>query len=150
MSMLRFEVVSRLPRSVSMQDLACAGKELARALALRRPSTVSLRFVSPTVMATINKQQRGKRTATDVLSFAVANEVQALTPTGVPRELGDLIVCPAYAAEEARRRGVDVREEYMRLIVHGVLHISGYDHDTHAAEERMFALQERLVSKACS
>lgn len=149
MSMLRFDVVSRLPRSVQADDLERVGKVLARVLKRRDASVVSVRCVSLAVMTKINQEQRGKRAPTDVLSFAVADEVQERTPKGQPRELGDVIICPAYAASEARRRGVDVREEFVRLLVHGVLHIVGYDHDTEAKEQRMFALQERVVSEVC-
>lgn len=150
MSMLRFELGTRLPAYVSVDDLERAGKKLAQALKLLVDSTISIRCVSLLVMAKINKEQRGKPVPTDVLSFAVAEELQTLTPKKVSRELGDLIICPVYAAREARRRGVDAREEFIRLVVHGVLHIQGYDHDTESDEQRMFALQERLVSGICS
>ena len=149
MSTLRFEVVSRLPRFVSMSDLERAGTHLARTLKLESQSTISVRCVSLAVMANINQEQRGKHVPTDVLSFAVAEELQQLTPKGTSRELGDLIICPAFAASEARRRGVDVREEFIRLVVHGVLHIVGYDHATNIDEQHMFVLQERLVVAIC-
>lgn len=150
MSMLSFDVVSRLPRFVSANDLPATAKILVKTLKLRRASVVSIRCVSPSIMAKINQAHRGKRTSTDVLSFAVADEVQRMTPKGQPCELGDVIICPTYAGTEARRRGVDVREEFLRLLVHGVLHIHGHDHDTAPKEARMFALQERVVAAICS
>jgi probable rRNA maturation factor len=150
MSMLHFELSTRLPAYVSVDDLACAGKKLAQTLKLPGDAVVSVRCVSLLVMAKINKEQRGKPVPTDVLSFAVAEEVQSLTPKKMVRELGDVIICPVYAAREARRRGVDEREEFIRLLVHGVLHIRGYDHATESEEQRMFSLQERLVSAICS
>ena len=150
MSTLHFELSTRLPVYVSADDLERVGKKLAQTLKLSGHSTISIRCVSPLVMAKINKEQRGKPVPTDVLSFAVAEELQTLTPKKVARELGDIIICPVYAAREARRRGVDVREEFLRLVVHGVLHIRGYDHATEPDEHRMFSLQERLVSAMSS
>lgn len=150
MSTLFFECRTRLPSYVSVHDLERAGKKLAQALTLPTHSSITVQCVSLSEMTRINSEQRGKPVPTDVLSFAVAEEVQLLTPKQLLRDLGDVIICPVYAAREARRRGVDVREEFIRLLVHGVLHIRGYDHGTESEEYRMFSLQERLVSSICS
>ena len=150
MSMLLcFEVVSPLPRLVSCRDLKNTAAELVHVLNLPRASSVSLRFVSAAVMTKINHTQRGRSVVTDVLSFAVADELRALTPPSERCELGDLIICSSQATAEARRRGVDAHEEHIRLIVHGVLHLNGYDHATAVQEAHMFALQERIVSLIC-
>jgi probable rRNA maturation factor len=64
--------------------------------------------------------------------------------------LGDIAVCVPYAKREAARRGMTLREELLRLIAHGVLHLSGFDHATAKEEEKMFGLQERVVDAIIS
>lgn len=145
--MLSFEVVSSLPKTLSTSDLASLAKELERIFHIRSLVTITLYFLSEASMQTLNFEQRGKNRPTDVLSFATAEQVQRLTPRGAPCEWGDIVVCPTYAAREARRRGLEPREELIRLITHGALHLRGYDHAEEEEEVKMFALQEGVVAR---
>ncbi len=77
----------------------------------------------------LNREHRGKDTPTDVLSFPV----DETGPAAGPRELGDVVICPEHT--------VDLEE----AVVHGVLHLCGYDHETDSGE--MLALQDRVVAK---
>ena len=80
---------------------------------------VGVAFVDERRIAELNAEHRGKPSATDVLSFPI--DGRALLPDGVPRQLGDLVVCPAVASAE----GTPIAT----LLVHGVLHLVGYDHE---------------------
>ena len=80
---------------------------------------VGVAFVDERRIAELNAKHRGKPSATDVLSFPI--DGRALIPEGVPRQLGDLVVCPAVASAE----GTPIAT----LLVHGVLHLVGYDHE---------------------
>ena len=118
------------------------GSEMARVLRYRRPRSIGLAWISLAEMRRLNRQYRQKDRPTDVLSF----EAEA------PEErkegyLGDLLICPPYAAAEAKRRGLHPHEELLRLVIHGTLHLAGYDHATLADEARMFALQERSLAR---
>jgi len=64
------------------------------------------------------------------------------TPAGL---LGDVVLCPAVAVEQARTAGHSTAEELLLLTVHGILHLLGYDHAEPAEEKEMFALQRRLL-----
>jgi probable rRNA maturation factor len=75
----------------------------------------------------LNREHRGLDRPTDVLSFPVDED----GPAAGPRELGDVVVCPAYTH--------DLRE----AVVHGVLHLCGYDHETDNGE--MLSLQDRVM-----
>jgi probable rRNA maturation factor len=96
---------------------------------------VGLAFVDERRIAELNAEHRGKPSATDVLSFPI--DGRALLPDGVPRQLGDLVVCPAVASAE----GTPIAT----LLVHGVLHLVGYDHEADAGA--MLARQNELLTE---
>jgi probable rRNA maturation factor len=78
------------------------------------------------------------------LSFAPAD---IALPRRVPKQWGDLIVSSDFVRRDADRRGIAFREELLRVTIHGMLHLFGYDHATRADEKRMFGLQERIVQE---
>jgi probable rRNA maturation factor len=88
---------------------------------------VAVEFVAPARIRELNRAHRRRDAATDVLSFPV----DAAQATAGPRELGDVVVCPARAG--------DLRE----AVVHGALHLAGLDHETDAGE--MLALQRDIL-----
>jgi probable rRNA maturation factor len=93
-------------------------------------------FVSRAEMARLNQLYRGKKGPTDVLSFASAEE-------GV---VGELVLCMPVIREQSRRTGLSVSGELGYMIVHGVLHLLGFDHETVSGEAEMFALQDRIYT----
>ena len=114
-------------------------KALGRRLAIKGLSSKELVvvFVSTSEMKRLNRRYRGKTYATDVLSFAAADDAS----------LGELVLCWPTIQEQAKRTGLTERGELGFMVVHGVLHLLGYDHETSAADEaEMFALQDRLYS----
>jgi len=109
---------------------------LARAceLVLPRAAGVAVCLVSDAEIARLNRTYRGKGGATDVLSFPADG-------TG-----GDIAISPAAARRNARSLGHSVPEELRVLILHGVLHLAGYDHETDQGEmeRRELRLRRRL------
>lgn len=105
-----------------------------------RRAAVSLRFVGRDRIRTMHREYKGSARTTDVLAFALPAPDGSLA--------GDVYVCPWTARRAARRHRVPLREELIRYIVHGVLHVVGYDHPE--GEERMgspmWRLQERCVA----
>ena len=89
---------------------------------------VAVELVDELRMAELNREHRGQDKPTDVLSFPVDEDGETIGP----RELGDVVICPPYVT--------DLRE----AVVHGVLHLTGMDHETDAGE--MLALQAELLS----
>jgi probable rRNA maturation factor len=94
---------------------------------------VAIEFVDAERIAQLNGDHRNKPVPTDVLSFPI-DGVAAHSPTAVPIELGDVVICPEHT--------VDVRE----AVVHGMLHLLGMDHETDHGE--MLALQRELLAGA--
>ena len=99
-----------------------------------RASEVSVLFCGDRRMAGLNYRWRGKDRSTDVLAF----------PAGGPAAgfLGDIVISIPYATRQARRRGESRAGEVDRLLLHGYLHLLGYDHETDRGE--MEALEARL------
>lgn len=89
---------------------------------------VALALVDETEIARLNRDHRGLDRPTDVLSFPI----DGTGPVSGPRELGDVVVCPAHT------------EDLEEAVVHGVLHLCGYDHEDDEGE--MLALQARVLA----
>jgi probable rRNA maturation factor len=107
---------------------------LAAAAAGVEDGHLAIEYVDERRIAQLNAEHRGKSGPTDVLSFPIDGTAAR---DGVDRELGDVVICPAHTS--------DLRE----AIVHGVLHLVGFDHETDGGE--MLALQAELLAdrKAC-
>lgn len=102
---------------------------------------LGLRFVDPGVMADLNLAHMGAPGPTDVLAFPIDGGNGADHPPVPAPLLGDVVVCPAYAADgNDRRPSGDLADELALLVVHGVLHVLGYDH---ARAEEAAAMQTR-------
>ncbi len=104
-----------------------------------RDVTVSVTFLGLTAMSRLHETHKQQSGPTDVLSFSLPQPDGAI--------LGDVYICPGVAAREARRRGITRREELVRLVVHGTLHVLGHDHPEGAGREasEMWQRQESLV-----
>lgn len=110
-----------------------------------RAALLSITFLDTRQMAALNRRHLGHGGATDVISFGFRREVP-----GDP-VVGDIYICPTVARTHALERGASVREEIARLVVHGVLHVLGYDHPEGSAAEReasaMWRRQERVLRR---
>ncbi len=104
---------------------------------------LSIALVDEPAMQELNTRWRGKNRPTDVLSFA-SDEGEPEPAPGIA--LGDVIVCVPVAEVQGRRAGHGTEREIETLLVHGILHLLGHDHERSRADaRRMFALQRRLL-----
>jgi probable rRNA maturation factor len=104
-----------------------------------RGRDLSVLVVGPARSRSLNRRYRGKDHATNVLSFA---------PEGASSQalmLGDLVICPQVLLREARAQGKAERAHWMHLVIHGVLHLAGYDHERPADARRMERRETRLL-----
>lgn len=104
-------------------------------------------------MRELNRRYRGKATTTDVLSFPLIEtpgDGAALCPpetSALPLLLGDIVISLPQAQRQARAYGAPLYEEIFRLLVHGLLHLLGYDHERGRSPARtMKALEEELLA----
>ncbi len=125
----------------------------AKYLELKDNTELSLTFVHNPQIRKLNAQYRGVDRATDVLSFALEDDSDdspiLLDPelaAQIPENLGDLFISTDKVAEQARFLGHSADRELGFLIVHGFLHLNGYDHEQKDDEEKMFKLQEEILN----
>jgi probable rRNA maturation factor len=109
-----------------------------------RDAMLSIAFITDRQIAALNRRHLGHRGPTDVISFGFASAGK-----GGP-VVGDIYIAPGVAGRNARAHGRGVREETLRLVVHGVLHVLGHDHPDGESryESPMWRRQERLLRSA--
>ena len=100
---------------------------------------VGVIIVGESDMQALNREHREQDSATDVLSFPIDDDESL---PGVPRMLGDVAICLPVVLAQATEREVSPAAELTDLLIHGVLHLLGYDHETDAGE--MLARQEEI------
>ena len=110
-------------------------------LALNPECEINVSFVNDDYMTELHIKWMDEPGTTDVLSFPMD---MPETP-GEAVTLGDIVISPVVAAEQAKAQGHSIEHEIYILAVHGLLHIIGYDHADKAEEKVMFDLQEKIV-----
>ncbi len=146
---------------VDVARWAALARQVLAARGVKGETEVSLLFVDEDAIAALNEQFLGKAGPTDVLSFPIEDEPVSSGrspdfggsgPGADPEEvtltlLGDVVVCPAVAARNADEHEVSVDDEVALLVVHGLLHLLGMDHEDEAEAERMEALERQLLDR---
>lgn len=122
----------------------------AAKLAIPENAEISITVVDDQKIRDINREYRGKDTVTDVISFALEDDEDIFMMLDneegdIPRDLGDIFLSYDKAVEQAEDYGHSVDRELGFLLVHGFLHLNGYDHMTEADEKEMFSLQEEIL-----
>lgn len=106
--------------------------------ALRQPAQITLRIVGEKEGRLLNRDFLGRDYATDVLTFTYPDR-QPLT--------GDIALCAPVVAREAREHGTSVKACYAHLVVHGVLHLQGYDHHHQTEAQKMEKLETQIITR---
>jgi probable rRNA maturation factor len=141
-------------------DLVRAGRDWAPPLAQIRTwaaaalgrraagAELAVRVVKAAESKRLNARYRGRNQPTNVLSFPVAQ----LPPTATgappaPRPLGDLVICASVVRAEARRQHKAIKAHWAHLVIHGALHLLGYDHEGAAEARRMERREVALLKR---
>lgn len=119
---------------------------LAVLLQQKRKGNISVHIVGDKRIREINKIYRAKDKVTDVISFAI-EEGENICDFLDEKDLGDIFICANQIRLQAKENNISEKEEMIRMLVHGVLHILGYDHMQEVDAKKMFALQEKFVKK---
>lgn len=105
------------------------------------PGSLTLRITDVEEIRGLNQQFRGLDQPTDVLSFAADFQ----DPDLDSRYVGDVVICYPQAAAQAEKAGHAVEDELQLLVVHGILHLLGYDHTSQEEKDRMWEIQGRIL-----
>jgi probable rRNA maturation factor len=163
---------SELPSDVILNALREAGRAAVAERGIE-DAEISLSFVSPAEIRVLNREHRGAYEVTDVLSFPMdggdmdvamprppddgdmdTDAAEPRPPDGgdadtaalrPPVLLGDIVICPERAREQAREYGHGEPREFVYLFVHGLFHLLGYDHETEVDRSAMRAAEEAVM-----
>jgi probable rRNA maturation factor len=105
-------------------------------------------FVGDQRMRGLNRRYRGKDRTTDVLAFAMREARTPHTARRTPEMLGDVVISVPTACRQAMEAGRSLDEELAWLLVHGVLHLCGYDHERSEREARRMRRRERMIQRS--
>jgi probable rRNA maturation factor len=151
--------VTRAPRAVvvTVQNTSRAAKvptpaqlkKWARAaLAADARGELTVRIVGEKESTDLNSRYRGKKGATNVLSFP-AGSAEAMPIAGATDELlpfGDVVICASVVAREAREQGKAAAAHWAHMVVHGTLHLQGFDHEKSRDAKAMEARERELLA----
>jgi len=107
----------------------------------RDDTVLTIRAVGREESAELNMRFRSRKGPTNVLSF----KADLPAEVGIPL-LGDIVICAPVAAEEARAQGKDPQAHWAHLVIHGVLHLLGFDHQSEAETRRMESRETSLLA----
>lgn len=114
-------------------------------------SEVTMLLVSDEEMSSYNKRFLDRDGPTDVLAFPVEDLTPGVVPdvdtNGPPLLLGDIIIAPSYISRQAAEMGVTFEDELSLMVVHGILHLLGYDHQNDEEAEAMEQRERELLAK---
>jgi probable rRNA maturation factor len=119
---------------------ALAGRRRPARAGSRAASRLGIRVVGPAESRRLNRSYRGKDKPTNVLSFPASAEECALCGS-----LGDLVVCASVVAAEAREQRKERAAHWAHMVVHGVLHLHGFDHERPRAARAMERLEVEIL-----
>ncbi|WP_291527453.1 rRNA maturation RNase YbeY [Bifidobacterium sp. UBA744] len=108
-------------------------------------SDLSVIFSDPEPIAQLHMRWMSLEGPTDVMSFPMDELRPGDGKTPVEGVLGDIVICPYVAAQQAAAAGHSTMEEMLLLTIHGILHLLGYDHVNAEQERQMFGLQRQLL-----
>lgn len=137
------DIQNEIHAAADLDRLRAAAETTLTQQAVASGSALTVVLVSDGAMADLNSQFRGIAAATDVLSFPA--DAPPVVLADEPPYLGDILIAPGYAAAQAQGEGHRLADSLALLVVHGTLHLLGYDHDTPEARARMWAAQEQAL-----
>ncbi len=146
--MIRFELVSN--NEVNENSIKAAVKEFDRRAKLKGVRSFSLAFVDGPTIRKWNGAYRGKDKITDVLSFAERDsdpDNAKFFSQAEKGELGEILICVSRAKKQAKEYGWSYDHEVCRLLVHGLAHLIGYEHEgvSERTAEKMFAFERGVM-----
>ena len=147
---MSIEVSNESGMDVSEEELISVARFVIARMDVHPAAELSMVLVDSATMADLHMRWMDLPGPTDVMSFPM-DELEPGgrpdSPEPGPSMLGDIVLCPPFAADQAAAAGHSLGQELALLTVHGVLHLLGYDHAEPDEEKEMFALQRQLLEE---
>jgi len=143
-----FQIAPAFAKEVRLASLRRAIRAAFESAGRERAGELTVVITDDAQVKELNRTYRGVDAATDVLAFAGADEAGAFVPSPETAEyIGDVVISYPRAAEQAVAYGHPTEEELSILVVHGVLHLLGYDHEEEEDREEMWRVQSAVLGK---
>lgn len=143
---MSIEVNNETTAQIDAREFVDLARYVFDAMFLHPATELSITFVDEKAMSELHEEWMDLEGPTDVMSFPMDELREGregeLAPEGL---LGDIVICPTVAAQQARMAGHSSEEEMLLLLTHGILHLLGYDHVEPEEERVMFTLQRKLL-----
>lgn len=143
---MSIEVNNETTAKIDAREFVDLARYVFDAMFLHPATELSITFVDEKAMSELHEEWMDLEGPTDVMSFPMDELREGregeLVPEGL---LGDIVICPTVAAQQARIAGHSSEEEMLLLLTHGILHLLGYDHVEPEEERVMFTLQRKLL-----
>src|SRR5580704_11831843 len=147
---MTIEVANESGIDVSESELISVARFVIRKMDVNPSAELSMVLLDTAAMADLHMRWMDLPGPTDVMSFPM-DELEPGgrpdAPEPGPSMLGDIVLCPEFASEQASAAGHTLGQELALLTVHGVLHLLGYDHAEREEEQEMFSLQRKLLEE---
>jgi probable rRNA maturation factor len=141
--LFEIDVQNDLGYPVDVGRMSAAAQETLRQQAAMDGAALSIVLTADEQVHELNLQFRGIDSATDVLSFPA--DAPPVEIEGEPPYLGDLLIAFPYASEQAAREGHALMDSLSLLVIHGTLHLLGFDHDTPENRAKMWTVQDSVL-----
>ncbi|MBQ6395844.1 MAG: rRNA maturation RNase YbeY [Atopobiaceae bacterium] len=112
-----------------------------------RDCSISLTYVDDEEIRRLNREWRGVDAPTDVLSFECDSPDDPDLPEGIPVELGDIVIAPAFVSRQSSSFGTTFADEERLMLVHATLHLLGYDHMEDEDAPLMQSVEDAILSE---
>ncbi|AQA04573.1 rRNA maturation RNase YbeY [Mycobacterium sp. MS1601] len=145
---MSIEVSNESGMDVSEEELISVARFAIGRMNVNPGAELSMVLLDTAAMADLHMRWMDLPGPTDVMSFPMDELEPGGRPDAAepgPSMLGDIVLCPQFAADQAKKAGHDLEHELALLTVHGVLHLLGFDHAEPDEEKEMFALQRQLL-----
>lgn len=141
-------VEPRYAARVRSRSLIALGRRVLAAEEVEAGSALSVVVTDDSAVRLLNWRFLGIDEPTDVLSFGLTAKTRFVTSTAAERQLGEIVISFPTAQRQAREAGRTLDDELAHLLVHGILHILGYDHQRPAQAGLMRAREDELLSRS--
>lgn len=142
---MSIDVANETPWRIDLKTFSDLGVWILDQMKVSTQSDMNIIFIDPQSMAALHERWMDLKGPTDVMSFPMDELEPGDGETTVEGILGDIVICPWVASQQALAAGHSIMEEMLLLAIHGTLHLLGYDHAGREQEAQMFGLQRQLL-----